>query len=254
MHFLVFALKVILLKAKIMTEIKTGVIKPIECFKEGWELIKKDYWILFVVSLVGGFIGGMSMYILLGAMICGIYYCYLQAIDGKPVTFDGLWKGFGSFLPAFLVTILIVVPMFVLLGIMYAPLIMAAVMGSKLSPEELMGMMVGALAVDVVVAIVMTCFHTLLMFSFPLIIDRNLGAWAAVTTSAKGVWRNLGGVAGLIGVGIILSLFGIITCGLGMYFIMPIMIAGYAAAYRKVFPAEPIRNFSPPTPDFYKGF
>ncbi len=237
-----------------MTEIRTGVIKPIECFKEGWELIKKDYWILFAVSLVGGLIGGMSMYILLGAMICGIYYCYLQAIDGKSVSFDELWKGFGYFLPAFLVTILIVVPMLVLFGVMYAPLIMAAVMGSKLSPEELMGMMIGALAVDVVLAIIMTCFHTLLMFAFPLIIDRNLGAWSAVTTSAKAVWRNLGGVVGLIGVGIVLSLFGIITCGLGMYFIMPIMLAGYAVAYRKIFPAAANRNINPPTPDFYKGF
>jgi len=237
-----------------MTEIKTGVIKPIECFKEGWELIKKDYWILFAVSLVGGLIGGMSFYILLGAMICGVYYCFLQTIDGKPVSFDGLWKGFSYFLPAFLVTILIVVPMLVLFGVMYVPLIMTAVMGSKLSPEELMGLMFGALAVDFVLAVIMTCFHTLLMFAFPLIIDRNLGAWAAVTTSAKAVWRNLGGVAGLIGVGIVLSLFGIITCGVGMYFIMPIFVAGYAVAYRKIFPAVMNRNYKPPTPDFYKGF
>ena len=237
-----------------MTEIKTGVIKPIECFKEGWELIKKDYWILFAVSLVGGLIGGMSFYILLGAMICGVYYCFLQTIDGKPVSFDGLWKGFSYFLPAFLVTILIVVPMLVLFGVMYVPLIMTAVMGSKLSPEELMGLMFGALAVDFVLAVIMTCFHTLLMFAFPLIIDRNLGAWAAVTTSAKAVWRNLGGVAGLIGVGIVLSLFGIITCGVGMYFIMPIFVAGFAVAYRKIFPAVMNRNYKPPTPDFYKGF
>ncbi|MBA2737517.1 MAG: hypothetical protein H0U50_12110 [Pyrinomonadaceae bacterium] len=237
-----------------MTEIKTGVIKPVECFKEGWELIKNDYWILFAVSLVGGLIGGMSFYVLLGAMMCGIYYCFLQTIDGKPASFDGLWKGFSYFLPGLLVTILIVVPMLVIFGVIYAPLIMAAVMGSKLSPQELMGLMFGALALDVVLAVIMICFHTLLMFSFPLIIDRNLGAWAAVTTSAKAVWRNLGGVVGLIGIGIVLSLFGIITCGFGMYFIMPIMLAGYAVAYRKIFPAQSNRNINPPTPDFYKGF
>jgi len=237
-----------------MTEIKTGVIKPVECFKEGWELIKNDYWILFAVSLVGGLIGGMSFYILLGAMMCGIYYCFLQAIDGKPASFDGLWKGFTYFLPGLLVTILIVVPMLVIFGVIYVPLILATIMGSKLSPDELMGLIFGALAVDVVLAVIMICFHTLLMFSFPLIVDRNLGAWAAIMTSAKAVWRNLGGVVGLIGVGIVLSLFGIITCGVGMYFIMPIMLAGYAVAYRKIFPAQSNRNINPPTPDFYKGF
>ena len=236
-----------------MTEIKTGVINPIECFKEGWELIKNDYWILFAVSLVGGIIGGVSFYILLGAMFCGIYYCFLQAIDGEKPSFDGLWKGFNYLLPGLLVTILLVVPMLVLLGVIYVPVILAAVMGSRLSPDEFMGLVFGALAVDFVIAIVMTCFHTLLMFSFPLIVERNLGALEAVKTSAKAVWRNLSGVVGLIGVGIVLSLFGIITCGLGMYFIMPIMLAGYAVAYRKIFPALPNRNYNPPKPDFYQG-
>jgi uncharacterized membrane protein len=236
-----------------MTEIKTGVINPIECFKEGWELIKNDYWILFAVSLVGGIIGGISFYILLGAMLCGIYYCFLQTIDGKPASFDGLWKGFSYILPSLLVTILIVIPMLILFGVIYVPVILAMIMGSHLSPDEFMGLMFGALAVDVVLAVVMTCFHTLLMFSFPLIVDRNLGAWEAITTSAKAVWRNLSGVAGLIGVGIVLSLFGIITCGLGMYFIMPIMLAGYAVAYRKIFPAQTNRNYNQPTPDYYQG-
>lgn len=236
-----------------MTEIKTGVIKPIECFKEGWELIKNDYWILFAISLVGAIIGGMSFYVLIGAMICGIYYCFLQKIDGETVSFDGLWKGFSYFLPSVLVTILIVVPMFIVFGVIYVPLIMATIMGPRMSPDEFFGLFLGALAVDFVLIVIMTCFHTLLLFSFPLIVDRKLGAWESVATSAKAVWRNLSGVAGLIGVGIVLSLFGIITCGLGMYFILPILLAGYAVAYRKIFPVQTNRNFNPPTPDFYQG-
>jgi hypothetical protein len=63
-----------------MAEIQTGVIRPVECMKEGWELIKQDYWIFFAITLVGFLIGGISMYILVGAMFCGIFYCYLQKI------------------------------------------------------------------------------------------------------------------------------------------------------------------------------
>ncbi len=48
------------------TEFKTGVIRPVECFKEGWELIKSQYWMLFAVTLVGAMLGGASLYILLG--------------------------------------------------------------------------------------------------------------------------------------------------------------------------------------------
>ncbi len=78
-------------------EFQTGVIRPVECFKEGWELIKSDYWILFAISLVGAMIGGFSLYILLGAMICGIYYCFLQKIDTGNVSFDDLVERFFGF-------------------------------------------------------------------------------------------------------------------------------------------------------------
>ncbi len=45
------------------TEFRTGVIKPVECVKEGWELIKSEYWLLFAITLVGALIGGVTMYV-----------------------------------------------------------------------------------------------------------------------------------------------------------------------------------------------
>ena len=65
------------------TDFKVGVIHPVECYKEGWELIKDQYWLLFGITLVGAMIGGASLYILFGAMICGIFYCYFQKIDAE---------------------------------------------------------------------------------------------------------------------------------------------------------------------------
>ena len=235
-----------------MAEINTGVIRPVECMKEGWELIKNDYWIFFAITLVGLLLGGVSMYILVGAMVCGIFYCYLQKIDGKPVVFDNLWKGFQWLVPGLVATIVMVVPMFIVLGFIYAPFIAAAVMGSKLSESEMMGLLFGAFAVDLVFIVVMICFHTLLMFTFPLMVDRNLGAFEAMKTSAIAVWRNLGGIAGFYGVAFVLSLVGVITCGLGTYFVIPIIMAGTTVAYRKIFPKQ--NEFAqPPSPNYYQG-
>jgi len=237
-----------------MTEFKTGVIRPVECFKEGWALIKDQYWLLFGVTFVGIIIGSFSMYILLGAMICGIYYCYLQKIDGKTVDFDGLWVGFKKFLPSFVLMLLIFVPMIAVYIIIYIPFIMAAVMGSKLSSNELTQLFVGAIFIDAILIFLMTCLHTLLIFSFPLIIDRNLGAWQSIVTSAKAVWKNLGGIAGMIGVVFVASIaVTIFTCGIGVYFLMPIMFAGYAVAYRKIFPIFHDQNFNPPPPGAFQG-
>ena len=126
-------------------------------------------------------------------------------------------------------------------------------MGAKLSEEELTGLLIGAFAVDLVFIFVMVCFHTLLMFSFPLIVDRKLGGFAAMKTSARAVWRNLGGVTGLILVNMGLMLVGYLALCIGIYFVIPIMIAGNVVAYRKIFPASQEQNFDPPPPNVYQG-
>ncbi len=235
-------------------EFNTHVIRPVECFKEGWELIKSDYWLLFAISIVGGLIGGFSMYILLGAMCCGIYYCFLQKIDTGFVSFDSLWKGFSYLLPGLIVTVFIVVPLLIVYGIIYVPIILAAVMGSKLSQDEFMGLFFGAIAIDAVFLVIMVCFHTLLMFSFPLIIDRQLSGFQAMKLSARAVLKNLSGVAGLIGISFLLMIPGVLTCGLGIYFIMPVMFAGFMVAYRKVFPPLKDQYYAqPPPPNAFSG-
>lgn len=231
-----------------------GQISPIDCYKEGWALIKSDYWLMFAIAIVGGLIGGITLYVLLGAMACGIFICYLRKIDTGTVSFDDLWKGFSYFKPSLIVLLVIVVPMIIVYGLLYVPVIMAMTMGSKLSQDEFMGIMIGAFAVDSVVLLVMVCFHTLLMFSFPLIVDKNLPGMEAMKLSAKAVWKNLGGVAGMIGVYFVLVILAaMLTCGLGLYFLLPILVAGFTVAYRKVFPAMKQGNFEPPPPNAYQG-
>src|SRR5690349_15532391 len=113
-------------------EFTRGVLRPVECAREAWALIKDDYWLMFGIAIVGSLIGGISFYVLIGPMICGIFYCYLKKIDGKVVAFDDLWTGFKYFWPSLPLTLAIVVPMvgFMLLMFVtiYLPIITAAVM------------------------------------------------------------------------------------------------------------------------------
>src|SRR5436190_1440105 len=182
------------------TEFRTGVIKPIECVKEAWELIKPNYWLLFAIFVVGALIGAFTAYVLIGAMICGIMYCFLRQIDGYDVKFEDLWKGMGFFWPSLPVTILFVVPIvtwiIVLFVTIYLPIIMAATLGERLSSDELLGVLGGAFAVDLVVALVMISLHTMLTFSFPLIVDRKLTGFTPIAVSARAVLKNLGGIGG----------------------------------------------------------
>ncbi|MEO8572627.1 MAG: hypothetical protein ABI481_01565 [Pyrinomonadaceae bacterium] len=235
------------------TEFRTGVINPVECVKEGFELIKKDYWILFAIALVGGLIGGFTMYILAGAMICGIFFSYLNAIDGKPVKFDDLWKGMNYFGPGLVVILVVMVPLIFFYLFAYISMIGAIVGGAQMGEAGMAGAFVVIGLIDLGIMIVMVCFHTLLMFSFPLLVDRNLGAIDAMKTSARAVWQNLGGVAGLVVVNFVLIFVGYLALCIGLYFVIPIMIAGNAVAYRRVFPSLEMRsNMNPPPPDSYK--
>lgn len=214
----------------------SGVIKPVECVKEGFELIKSDYWLLLGIWLVGGMIGGISMGIVAGAMTCGTFYCYLRKIDGHPIKFEDLWKGMQWFLPGLAVMFFIVAPMLIVYAVIYVPFVMAAMMGSKLNGDELIAMLIGAFVVELVLVLIMVCLHTLLIFSFPLIVDRNLGAIKAMTTSARAVFANMGGVVGLILVNFVLVLGGYLALCVGIYFVIPILIGGNVVAYRRVFP------------------
>ena len=76
------------------TEFRSGVIAPVECVKEAWQLIKDRYWLFFGISLVGMLIGGAFAIVLLGPMMCGIYLCLLQQHRGENVEFGTLFKGF----------------------------------------------------------------------------------------------------------------------------------------------------------------
>jgi len=219
------------------TQFNTGVIQPVECFKEGWEAIKSDFWLLLGITIVGGLIAVASMLILAGGMYCGIFYCYIKKIDGGRVSFDDLWKGFNWWVPGLGVAALIFVPIIVEYIFAYISIIGAFIAGANMGESEMVGLVAGAMIVHVIILFIMVCFHTLLVFALPLVADRGLGPVAAIKTSIKAVWNNLAGVVGIIVCGMVLIILGYLTFCLGIYFVIPIIVAGNMVAYRKVFPA-----------------
>jgi len=221
-------------------EFTVGQIRPIECVKEAFALIKDEYWVLLVVSILGGFIAAVSLYVLIGAMVCGIFATYLRKIDGGKVKFDDLFTGFRYFWPSLLVTILIVVPLvvwaLVLFTTMYLPLLMSAIGPTNNGDQQMLTTFVTVFMVDVLVALVMVCFHSLLIFCFPLIVDRGLSSWDSIKLSARATFKNLGGIGGMIGLNFLMALAGLLLFCVGIYLVIPLLTASNLVAYRKVFP------------------
>src|SRR5437763_16109576 len=103
-----------------LSEFRRGVVAPVECIKEGWALIKDQYWLFLGISLVGILIGGAVPIVLLGSMMIGIFLCLLQRQRGEQVEFGTLFKVFEQFVQVLVVAalktiaiIIIIIPYYV---------------------------------------------------------------------------------------------------------------------------------------------
>src|ERR1700687_1063897 len=75
-----------------------GAVRPMQCLREGWQLIKAGYWLFLGITLVGMLVGTAGPFgILLGPMMCGIYMCLLGRMYGQPASMNLLFRGFNYF-------------------------------------------------------------------------------------------------------------------------------------------------------------
>jgi len=237
-------------------DFRTGVIRPVECLKEAWALIKDQYWLFLGIVFVGIFIGGVVPIVLLGPMMVGIYLCLFRKMRGEPVEFGTLFKGFDYFAQSLIAALLQMIPMVVVMVpsyiIFFAVMITSMPRGGRTNPDDasafvftILGLELVFIVVIMAVAIVVTVFF---LFAFPLIPDRNLSGLDAVKLSIKAAKANFGGVLGLILLNVGLGILGVLCCYVGVFLIAPISLASHAIAYRRVFPEVSQTFASPPPP------
>ena len=236
-------------------QFRTGVIKPVECVKEGWALIKDQYWLFLGIVFVGVFVGSAVPLVLIGSMMVGIYMCIFRRMRGEPVDFGLLFKGFDYFAQSLIAALIQMIPMVIIMVpayiIMFALMITSMPRG-QMDPDAstrfvftFLGFELVFVAVILVVGIAVNIFF---MFAFPLIADRGLSGLEAIKLSIKAGKANFGGILSLLLLNFAIGLLGVLACYIGVFFIMPISLASYAVAYRRVFPALSQNFASPPPP------
>lgn len=236
-------------------------VRPMQCLRDGWQLIKEDYWLFLGITFVGMFMGNAApMGLLMGPMMCGIYLCLLRRWAGQPVSFDMLFKGFDYFAQSLIAALLMIVPIFLLIGLVYGgfSIGMIAVVGTTAasSPNQepdptAMLIFTGVFGVVLVgVILLTTLLGILFMFTFPLIVDRGLSGVEALKLSARATWANFGGLLGLLMLLWLMSFVGLLACYVGVFFEYPLMFATLLTAYRQVFSAKGSILFEPPPPNW----
>ncbi|MBI5096008.1 MAG: hypothetical protein HZB26_26675 [Candidatus Hydrogenedentes bacterium] len=231
----------------------TTAIHPVECFRQGWRLIKDEYWLFFGISAVTLLLSSFApMGLLMGPMMCGIYLCYLSKMRGERIEFGVLFRGFDYFIPSLVATLVMLGGMLVIMIPFMAIFmfswfsLMVFDAGAHTQPGPAPGFFLGFFAIFIlylgVIVVVSLGIGATLAFAYPLIVDRKLDGIAALKLGARAAWSNRWGMAGLMLLGWLLCFVGMLFCYVGALFVAPISFGALAVSYRKVFPeiAKPV--------------
>lgn len=219
-----------------------GAVRPIECYAEGWRLIKDDYWRFAGIAFLAILIGNVVPFgFLLGPMWCGIEIYLLRRMAGQRADLANLFEGFNYFLPSMVPSVIIVTlatAAFVIVWLAYFAGTMGLLLNQGGPPGATFLASYGGLTVAYVIGMMLSwvVLTAPFVFAFSLIVDRRLSGFAALWTSIRAISANFWGVLGLLILDTMLSGAGTMLFCAGWYFVFPFNLAASAVAYRQVFP------------------
>lgn len=216
-------------------------IHVIELLTRAWNFVSGQYWMLLLIVVVGIILGSLvPMNVLLGAILVGIYLCFMQVERGEKVEFPTLFRGFEHFVDSLIVIIgltvlslILVIPIIVVfIGVAFASL------PADGDQEPGLGFFLSIFSLFPLFMVAGMLTYLPFLFSFQLIADRKLGAIDAIKLSCQAVWMNLGGILLLLVVLGFLSFFLVLMCYVPLFLFAPISLATLWVLYRDIFPEQ----------------
>ena len=234
-----------------------------DCISKGKDLVMENYGMYIGITLLAFVLTGCIPIVnlfLAGPIMCGIFYVLFRQMRSEQVEFGMMFKGFENFVPAMLVGLLAAIPEIISQGVRISiDLADLGINGSLFQSDQARialstGLIVVAAIVGLGFFLASLALRVTLFFALPLITEHGLGAGDAIKLSAQSGWNNLGGIIVLSILEFFLVLGGLLLCIVGIFFVLPIIYAANAFAYRQVFPDNQ-QNFdsSPPPPSEYNN-
>ena len=185
-------------------------------FSNGWNVYKNNFGPIFLGSLIASLLGAVTCGICMAPLTCGLMMMilnFLRNSEPKP-TAGKVMDGFQKFGPAFLTAIVI--------GLI------SGVVQSILAFIPFIGIVLGT-----VVSIALSAASS---WALLLIADKNATFGEAIGTSVQLVTKGpfwgfvlVSFVAGLVGA------LGLVACGIGILFTLPLAICIVVAAYEEAY-------------------
>jgi len=186
------------------------------CISRGWELVKKDFWLLVGASFVGGiiasgfcipYLGILIALIVGGPMMGGLYSLYLKKIRGQPAVFGDAFLGFSTY---------------------FVPLMLAKLVSGLLTGLGFVFCILPGIYLAV-------CW----VFVLPLVMDKKIDFWPAMELSRKVVTKHWWLMFGFLIVCALMVVAGILACCVGVFVTSAIAQAALMYTYEDIFGAQP---------------
>ncbi|HEY3582081.1 MAG TPA: DUF975 family protein [Pyrinomonadaceae bacterium] len=237
------------------------VVEPINCISAAWAMVKEQYWLFVGMCAVGLLIGGaVPLGILTGPMMCGLYLSFFNARRGRPIEFGTLFKGFDYFGPSLVATLLHMAPILIIIIPAYLFFYLSMIFSMGVAAQSgdnaaaaaagVMGFFILFWIAMMIIIIFISIGFT---FTYPLIVDRKLGALDAIKWSFKAALGNFWRLLGMYLLTGLMAIGGIVLCYVGVFLVFPIMYGAIAIAYERVFglsEEDVAVNLPPPPPSF----
>ena len=239
------------------------------CLSRGWALVKNNFSVLFVGTLVylliEGVIGGLAQVPFVGALFSvvnlvisgpllgGVFYLFLRVLRSESAEVGDIFNGFrrafgqlflGTLIPSLLVGACLL-PFIVLFLWKLTPLmgLMANLHADAMPDPEtlatLTSVLLPCLPVLLFCAIPATYLAVCWKFTLPLILDQGLDFWTAMKLSRQRVHQHWWLVFGLLILISLLNFAGLCLCFVGVLFTLPVGYAALMIAYETIFPKGP---------------
>lgn len=181
------------------------------CFNEAWETYKKNLLLLVGASLVASLLASLSFGIIAGPLIAGLMILILKLTAGSSdAKFEDIFSQFDTFKTTFLLVLAWGVAAYIAMVV----LMIVPVIGH-----------IAAMVLSVGV-------NAFLLFAILLAAEKKLSFKEASTAAFAMLKKDLWPLMGYTAVAGIISGLGILACGIGLFFTMPLYYIMMAIAYR----------------------
>lgn len=218
-------------------------IQPIQLMQRAHQLMGEQFWLFVGITFVGMLLASLvPLGILMGPMMIGIYYCFMDREAGRTTSFDTLFRGFEQFAEALVATLIMIGLSFLVmlpLGIiLFLLIVIPAAAAGQNGGDPPPAMFVAVLVFYPIIILTSILVYLPFVFTFQLIADRKLKAWDAVKLSARAVFKNLLGIFFHFFVIFIVSFLLTMMCYFPVFIFMPISFGSLFVLYRDIFGAE----------------